>query len=236
MIVLIYFYVFMVVIMTPLHLLIRHSIDHILSWSGHTGRRHMTGTRRDCALTRSLTDKQMKNHQSCFHFHQNFSCRLWGPDTGRNPSWVRLLAAPSGRTAARLRTFYLLGELVEVVEVSADRVRHRVPAEVELHLYFLPHRRPESPAAQRATSGIGRAHAPRVSASLLGNGGRSSDFCTRNTIFPDSRWSDSSVRDWSSSGNRKPTSGGNTLEMSFNSNSLCFLHHHESIQTPQLTL
>lgn len=134
----------------------------------------MTGTRRDCPLTRSLTDTVL------FSFSSELQLQVVRPRPCRNPPWVRL-------TAARLRTFYLLGELVEVVEVTADRIRHRVPAEVQLHLYFLPHRRPESPAALWATSVFGCAHAPRVSASLLGNGGRSSDFCTRNTIFTDSR-------------------------------------------------
>lgn len=57
-----------------------HGIDQISSWSAHTGRRHMTGTRRDCPLTRSLTDTVL------FSFSSELQLQVVRPRPGSEPA------------------------------------------------------------------------------------------------------------------------------------------------------
>lgn len=189
----------------------------------------MTGTRRGCPLTRSLTDnKQVRNQQPCFHFHQNFSCRLWGPDTGRNPSWFRHRAAELRLVCGLFTCSVNLLRLwkspltesgtASLLKWSCIFISfHTVGRSPQQHSGPLPgwavRMRPEFPRLCWEMEAEAAIFAP-------------------DTRFLHSRWSNSSVRDWSSSGRWQKTSKWTK----YTGNTACFLHQYESIQTPQLTL
>lgn len=198
----------------------------------------MTGTRRDCPLTCSLTDnKQVKNQHSSFNFHQNFSCRLWGPDTARNPSWVWLRAAPNGRTALNRPNCGSSADFLPARWTCWDCGSLRWPSPAPRPCWSgAASLFPSTPSAgvSSGTAGHFRVRLCACAPSFRVSAGkwRQKQRFLQTAGEATRQWEPEAAQD----GDRKPPSGINTPEMSFNSKSPCFLHQYESIQTSQLNI